>query len=353
MVAIDKSLSNKILNVSFLCTLLVVLIHCQSSGRGGVFHFVRDYIPGAFLNMAVPTFFAISGFLLAGRCGEPHWYRDAIRKRIKTLLLPYVILNVLYYPIVWGVHAIAVSRFGANDDASIMTLSWRTPFDILGIPFFEGPAITPLWYIATLMYFVLFSFVLYSAMRRSRVHAIITVASTALIFTLWDLISSVYSMPGPLCRFLYFGFSLWGLVFFTMGTATRLWMSELPSGRVRLAFGCVGVVAALVLAPFDLCKDSVFYLVPTVLCMVGLFSVVPSRPWPTYLTANSFALYALHVPFIYFFSVVLKAVHVYDLTRTGFGLLAEYGVVIVGSVVIACVLRKLFPRTVNLCFGGR
>lgn len=353
MVAIDQKLSNKLLNVSFVCTLLVVFIHCQSNGQGALFHFLRGYVPGAFLAMAVPTFFAISGFLLAGGCGKPGWYKTALTKRVKTLLVPYVILNCLYFPIFWAVHAVAVSRFGADGSASVMTLSWRTPFEILGFPFFGEPAIGPLWYIATLMYFVVFSPLLFCVLRKSRLHACLAVLTTIVIFAAWHSIKSTFAMPAGLGHFLYFGFSLWGLIFFTMGMAVRMWLSALPMGVWAKVGGLVGVIAALVLARYGKCDDNVLYIAPAILCMMGLMAVMPSVTWPRYLTANAFALYALHVPFLYLFNAMLKVFHLHYITSWGYGLILEWVVCVVATIAIVQLVRKMFPMAVRICFGGR
>ena len=234
MIAINKELSNKLTNLSFVCTLLVVFIHCQSGGVDFLSRFLRTYIPGAFLPMAVPAFFLISGFLLAGSFEQKQWYCRALRKRIKTLLIPYVILNFIYWPLKWVVHAIAIRHFGA--DADTMVLTWRTPFEILGFPFFHGPAIGPLWYILSLMYFVVISPLLCRIISKSRLSAVSTVAILIVIFAVWRYICHMMDIPLCMRRFLYFGFSLWGVIFFTLGITFRIWGGYLLAKDTYILF---------------------------------------------------------------------------------------------------------------------
>lgn len=112
MFIIDKKQSCKLTNISFVCTLLVVFIHCSGNGVDLISLFLRQYIPGAFLPMAVPVFFTISGFLLAGHYGTGGWYSNALRRRLRTLLIPYCILNIIYWHLKWFVHTVAMKHFG-------------------------------------------------------------------------------------------------------------------------------------------------------------------------------------------------------------------------------------------------
>ncbi len=352
MIAIDKELSSKLANMSFVCTLLVVFIHCQSGGVDFISHFLRRYIPGAFLPMAVPAFFLISGFLLAGSFEQHWWYCRALRKRVSTLLVPYAILNLIYWPLKWAVHTIAIRHFGA--DAETMGLTWRTPFEILGFPFFHGPAIGPLWYITTLMYFVMISPALCRVISKSRLSAVSTVVLLIIIFAAWRCVCRMVEIPLCVRRFLYFGFSLWGVIFFALGIAFRIWWGGyMPSKGYLWMISCVGVFSALLMEKHGLCNDNVFFIAPTVLCIIGLFAIVPQGRWPSWLTSSSFALFALHVPFLYFFEAMLKLVHCHQFVFTGLGLISEYIFCVVMIIVFINSMRKICPKVVNVCFGGR
>ena len=91
----SKTLSNG----AALCALLVVAIHVpvdvSRCAEHSVFGFWLLLFHEGFARAAVPMFFFVSGYLLAGHFGDEKWYMAAIRKRIRTLLIPYVALNIL------------------------------------------------------------------------------------------------------------------------------------------------------------------------------------------------------------------------------------------------------------------
>lgn len=351
MIKIEEKLSNKLSNISFICTLMVVFIHCSNDGVDIFSRILHRYIPGAFLPMAVPCFFTISGFLLAGRFGETGWYRKALAKRVKTLIVPYVILNFLYWPIKWAVHSVAMKKFGS--EAMTMIVSWRTPFDILGIPFFNGPAIGPLWYVASLMYFIVLSPLFCYLVMKSRLRAIVILIISILIFGSWRYICSIVDMPLGIRKFLYFGFSLWGLIFFMLGMVVRVWLKNLSFNTIMIVCGILGIVLALLLARYRLCDDNIYYIVPTILCLMGSMAIVPSKRWPTYLIENSFALFVLHVQFIYIFDALLKLFHCYHLSLTGWGMISEFVICVFVIILFINSFRKVCPKIVDICLGGR
>lgn len=107
---IDRQTSLRLGAAGFLCSLMVVLIHCQSMGlwlQGDVSDFglcrpgcagvqidaaVRFILSYTFVRLAVPFFFALTGFFLA--MSEKGWVEN-VRKRFITLYIPFVLWNAL------------------------------------------------------------------------------------------------------------------------------------------------------------------------------------------------------------------------------------------------------------------
>lgn len=92
----DQSLSNKFRNMALLCAFLVVIIHCVSH-LGITNWFVSMAIQDGFCRIAVPYFFFASGFFLAAHIQENGWYSGEIRKRVQSLLIPYLVFVVSYW----------------------------------------------------------------------------------------------------------------------------------------------------------------------------------------------------------------------------------------------------------------
>lgn len=108
MVKIDSALSNKISWLSFLGACIIVLHHIPRSFIEGdaLYHSVMQFHP--FCLVGVPLFFILSGFLFVGGANENGWWKAAMKKRVKSLLIPYVTINLMYLPFVYLYHNITI-----------------------------------------------------------------------------------------------------------------------------------------------------------------------------------------------------------------------------------------------------
>ncbi len=94
----NKECSYKIVWLSFFCSLLVLIRHAVNYdiySVGGVWLYVQKFI-SQITDVAVPTFFVLSGFLLFKGLDKTTLKRKLV-SRIFTLLIPYVIWNILGY----------------------------------------------------------------------------------------------------------------------------------------------------------------------------------------------------------------------------------------------------------------
>lgn len=346
MVAMTDKLSAKLALLSFLFTLVVVFIHSPHGGTDIIGQSLDIVLPGAITNVAVPFFFFCSGFLLAGGVCQPDWWRTALKKRIKTLLIPYLILNVVYWPIKFSVHTMAVKWAEANGQT--MLLSWETPFEIVGIPFFHGPAIGPLWYVRCLLLFVLVSPLFVFTIRRSRMFAGLTFLGTVVVYFVWEAIKMTPCFSERMREFAYYGFSLWGVMFFVAGLCVRIWWRGEFSRRVGVVSLTLGLFGCIFVSCLGWHMPSRSYLLPCFMVIWGCLMLVPAYRMPKWLAENNFALYACHVPFFYFLSCGLKVVKV-ELPMTILSILYWIVAVIV-ILSLAVWLRRKFPRFAKLIF---
>lgn len=88
----DRESSDVLRMVSFLLTILVVVLHSYANSS-----FLQVLITGAVTRCAVPSFFILSGLFLF-KDYEPtnSWAVSKIMTRIRTLLMPYVFWSVAY-----------------------------------------------------------------------------------------------------------------------------------------------------------------------------------------------------------------------------------------------------------------
>jgi fucose 4-O-acetylase-like acetyltransferase len=148
-------LSQKLRVLSFISIIAVIFWHGYLSpsetSRFSDFFLFQNLITSAFLRFSIPMFFAISGYLFFFK---PFNYRRQIQKRIKTLLLPYLLWSLLGALLVYGLLLFPVTR-------NILNMQWE--FSISH--FLKHITIEPLqyqfWFLRDLMVLTVLSPVIY------------------------------------------------------------------------------------------------------------------------------------------------------------------------------------------------
>lgn len=152
--AIDPLDSDRLRLTSGLCILLVMCIHSQ-------FHLdeleglsfapaLQRFVCGGFSLMAVPTFFAISGLLFFRDAHCLTHVVDKLRRRVHSLLIPYLIACPLYIAICVGVQLAPFTASNSNGDISpilsqpFLDLLYTTYWDVSNGPYH-------MWFVRDLM----------------------------------------------------------------------------------------------------------------------------------------------------------------------------------------------------------
>ena len=339
----NQALSNKISNMGVVCAMLVVALHASMNADVGtatwyVDRFVNDGLGRA----AVPFFFMVSGYFLAKHVGEPKWWPDAVRKRVKTLLVPHLFWNLL-----WILLPVVREFFkGLSHGAiSIPAVRWPAPADWWGV--FQQPPLGLTWYITTLFGFVVLAPLFVMLVRRC--------PSTTILFVV--LLHIAFYDPNPaLCgtwRWLTQSiFNLEGIIFFLIGFDFALNKRKAPSRTQGYFLMAIAFVATAVRMYSEttgcqpLYIHTRFFVIPGFLVL--LWRLVPSTAWPKWLVASSFPLYLIH----YFVIDTLHRVlcpHLSGLWLYG----SKVGLAIVISIAIGLAMRCVSRRLSALAFGGR
>lgn len=139
--------SSRISNMSLLCALLVVAIHApQFREVGTIGWWWSQLFQTGICQIAVPYFFAVSGYFLAAHYEEAGWWKKELKKRVRSLYVPYCI---------WNLILVVICSLLVWDGLTIKHLMAKL-LSCFGIgPW--SPPIGALWYVRSLLVIVLFS----------------------------------------------------------------------------------------------------------------------------------------------------------------------------------------------------
>lgn len=354
MVAIDQKLSRKIANIGFVCVCMVVGLHwawCGPTQRGSWQWCVLTLLIQCIYHIAVPTFFAISGFLMAGHFGENGWWRRELCKRLRSLLIPYVIWNSFYLLLASLFVAVGIEGFSSSADkcADLSLQSWIRAF---GVTYPWECRLCSMWYVRCLIgvAFVAPIFVWVRNFSRGAI-------TLAAMFIASFCLSLVYSRRDSLEPTVFFLFG-WVrcILFFSAGAYLRWHGDKIVNwiGNSRIEkLGCFLFAMGVVLFVCSVWLFSVKGLVAMVamlLVMGGMWMSFPDWHWPKWLTASAFPVFCLH----YLFLNVWNLIGFRDVCADG---VIEHFVgvamIVISSISLAVVIRKLMPSVAAFIFGGR
>lgn len=335
MQVVDTKLSNKIRNMGFVCSLLVVLIHIWHPQTGSASWWIYELT--SFREIAVPYFFVASGYLLAGHVGESDWWHRALRQRVYSLLIPYFIWSVLWVAAVFFCHLLVDWEWSKHLNLT----------DLFGLNPFRPPAPEHLWYLRSLMFLVVISPVLVKILKW-KPFLILGIALVNIFFYR----GNAYGTYGYLVdRTMAAGF----VFYFLLGLTLRLEVvkiTSLPKIKISVAI-CVAVVLWIASHIIAVSSGRLTSMVlpltqmTTLLCLYACWLLIPSIEWPQWLTSLAFPIYLSHWTFIQL------GVNKIFSNATPISLLMKITVALTGSVVFAMVIKKILNGYSKWFFGGR
>lgn len=352
----------------FPMMVLVVFIHSYLQGYDvpvAAFDLMY-YISHTLARVAVPMFFFISGFLFFYNkdATAKGFYVSQLKKRVPTLLVPYLLWNTLAFIFNWGKTLPAMAKYFPRMAGTTYGftdfLQAYGPFTLTPCPGplmvydpSSAPADVPLWFLRDLMAVMLFAPLLYILLKGRRGYLCIGLLAVCFIFGVWP----------EHC----FWFSLTGVCFFAAGAFMGINSLDFVKlfGFGHIAKGAMGW--GMLFALFSLCR--VFYrdapfanILLALSIMTGLCSFVlicaclgmrDFKPWG-FLTKATFFMYAFHGLLI---SIVIKLVVQIINPFTSIQYILAYFTVaalLTGvSLVAYYCLSRLAPGLANILSGKR
>lgn len=155
-----------------LCACLVVAIHVRVEAEvGNACWWFRVLLKDGVARMAVPFFFVTAGFLLAGHAREAHWWVRETGKRVRTLLVPYLIWPPLFvllmFVLIVAANAVAGAAPSRNFPDGAVAWLRLLGWNFLG-PGPVGPELYTFWFVRELFILVVCSPVLLWPLRKGK-----------------------------------------------------------------------------------------------------------------------------------------------------------------------------------------
>lgn len=337
---------NKVTWFSFALSLLVIWVHSYNAelflgyqAATGTVYVLEHRIGEWFGQIAVPGFFMISGY---------QFYRDfdwsrlkgKWQRRIKSLLVPYIVWNFLYY-----FSYVIASRIPAVGDVvgkGVVEFSLAAMVDAVVAHTYNNV----FWYLYQLLWLVVLVPLLYPVLKRMW-------SGLLLLAFFWVLVRlNLSGLPVNPDALIYYG----------SGAMIALHCRKMAEGAEnakRLAAGLLCLAAAAVIYYIGLWRAHIPSFVLCRLCaVVGLWLVLPGKHLPAAkdFMKHNFFLYAVHFAFVRLINkgaAILMAETVTEWYGPFLLFLAMPFLVLLISTMIGKILRRYLPGMWNLLTGGR
>lgn len=354
----NEKLSIKITIISFLLLLGVVLAHSTNADYNQENTDLSWYLQQLYLdklsNIIVPTFFFISGFLffLSFRNKEIvnfGDFKDKIKKRIRTLLIPYLFWCALWF---FFIYIIQFVPFLAKN--SELPLHKMTIIEQVYNLYLE-PINYPFWFIRELILYIIISPILYAIIKYGKWVSLI------FLFVMALFSSSVFSILNiSLLKYLMLFFFLAGA--YAAINSVELKLKVKPKFVYIMLFSWV--LLEFILLYFEVKyveKSWVTKLLTNLLIILGsiscwsLYDVLDDRYDFKYkkIYTYGFFIYASHgIPIIFFKKFIISKMNFVGIEFFLFYIFTFFFISIL-CLTGAVLSKKFMPKIYNFSTGNR
>lgn len=329
-------LSKKVALLNVVATVLIVVLHALPPLRYG-YPLDRTmplyYLLSIVCQFGVPMFFFLSGYLFYSRCDSFVCVREKLIRRIKTLLVPYLLWNALFVFLFF-----IMTRVDAVNGVMNMGKVINSARDVV-VGVFDA-RFTPLWFVKILIYYTLLAPILFFCLNRKMLFAVLLFGSMVIAM---------------LCSCEKYDNILLWLPVYLSGCSVGFYKPEIPKRPLLVATLCGALVCLIPLIYFGLISLTPLRLVGSIAIWFLVDWLWKSqieehfvvRKWMTY----TFFIYCTH----YF---VLNILQKLSLLAFGAGSTAMFLTFIITSfaaiALLVLVARALSNYKVyRLLTGGR
>lgn len=340
----NETLQSKVISfLRFPLMVGVIFIHTQLPNANNDFQCygsVSFILSNIIARVAVPLFFLCSGFLFFYKTSEFSFatYLDKLKKRVRTLLIPFLIWNVLFI--------IVLNLFSFLSGGSLLGEGFEVKdwLRVFGLNCNHHPVNYPLWFIGDLMIATLLSPVIYWLTKKLKF------VFPLILGVLWLVNSNV-------C------WKLEAFFFFSLGaffSINKRCFIDLVKSRLVV----LGVAYLLMIAITFCCKDLDFWIyLRRISIVIGVGFVVSlttkfvsEEKWKEikFLTTGSFFLYLHHAILLPIYKNVLFAVIP---PTSDLRMIVLYFLLAIITIAIGLglyyITKRFLPKTTRFLMGGR
>lgn len=359
----DTIISRTILFLRFPLIIAVIFIHTQlneaiingitltNGYKFPIYNLFFHIITNEITQIAVPLFFFISGFLFFYKTSifNKNEYVKKLKKRFKSLLVPYIFWNLTVLFLVFLSQKFFSSMLSGNNKLIID----YTYTDWLNI-FWNHKEGTPIcyqfWFIRDLLIVVIFTPLIYYFIKYIKIYGIILLG-ILWTFNIWfDVVSF------SITSFFFFSFGAW------FSINKRYFTIYLSHFRWILTIAYVGLLVLNTLLWYY--KITEFYYIKNISIIIGMIVIIlwvalglkNNKIQPNeFLAASSFFVYAYHgMPIVLLIKIYMKFTvpYISEWTMIIGYFLIPFIIAYIG-VGIYAILHKYFPSFTALITGGR
>ncbi len=332
-------------------------VNVMEHGNFPVYSVISELFSGIIARIAVPLFFFISGFLFFYKTSgfSKQVYGQKLKKRAKTILVPYVIWNLLVI-IFFFLAQTFLTELMSGQNKLIREYSvsdWLWAFwnkNMINPAAGEGyPICYQFWFIRDLMVVMLFSPLIHFSLKKLRQYMVLCLG-ICWFFDWWFDIT---------------GFSIAAFFFFSAGAYFSIHKKNFVETMKPLfpAFIVLYALIAITALCFSDPAWCTYVHLLNIGILVGLVAAIgltahfiEKRKWRTnpFLSSSSFFIYAYHaMPLSFIIKFFVKVLQPHsDGTVVALYILCPTITILIGLGIYS-VLKKYLPRTTALITGGR
>lgn len=342
----DGDLTSKTIEwLRFPMAALIVLLHTGALGLDSsqpIYRSLSIITNAGICRLAVPCFFFISGYLFFSKLEEWEWHvwTGKLKSRIKTLLIPYLLWNIIAALVIYGYRQLRAPLEGREYLSFIEHINnWGGLWDA-GLPL-DGP----LWFIRELILLCILAPFIFWILRHLGLY--------------WLILCTLAS--------LWFGQPVDGILYFSAGSYLRIYRKGILNSLYRyrtITYILSPLLLALILLYFDQQRLYLIFrglfIISGIIASFNLVSFGLELGHPhilPFLSKSSFFIFAAHDILILHdisHSIVLHIIPIrWGELYNCIDLFLRPSIAIGICLGLYWTMSKLTPRTLRLLTGGR